>query len=177
MEFLEKNKRKIALVVIDVQKKFRLERLDETLFKKHIDIINEATRLFRDAQRPVIFVNYIGNSECHPYDGEDGDEYFDEIITAETDIIVYKKHMNSFRESELAQVVKATGCDNVLLAGTVTQYCVLATYFSAFDHGLVPYLLQGGCLSNDEAVNQAAELICKTYDLAEVKENLLQVRV
>lgn len=169
----DKNERRLALVVVDVQKKFSVG----VPFERQIENINKAARMFREAGRPVIFVKYLGASHGHPDMGPEGDEYFEGIETDSSDITVYKQHMNSFRETELADVIKKNGCDNILIAGMITQYCVMSTYFAAFDNGLIPFLMEGAVISNDEKMNAAAEQLCKTYNFEEVKENLEKVRI
>ena len=74
-------------------------------------------------------------------------------------------------------MIKKSGCDNILIAGMITQYCVMSTYFAAFDNGLIPFLMEDAIISNDEKMNTAAEQLCKTYNFEEVKENLEKVKI
>ena len=107
----------LAYVVIDVQKKFRITTEDaKNTGAARIETMNNIARMFREHNKPVIFVKYIGGCECHPYEGTDGDEFFDGIETDPTDIIVEKHFMNSFRESDLEKTVRGLGCNSVLLA-------------------------------------------------------------
>jgi len=168
----DKRDRRIALVVIDVQRKFTGGSISESKNLEVIDTVNKATRLFHDNDRPVIFVYYDGPCECSSYDKNDGDEYLHGIISDPRDIVVHKGHMNSFVDTRLADVVKECGCDSMLLAGMVTQYCVLGTYFGAFEHNLSPYLLKGGTIATEEKYNEAACVLCKTFTLDDVKENV-----
>ncbi|MCL2148313.1 MAG: cysteine hydrolase [Methanomassiliicoccaceae archaeon] len=167
-----KKDRRIALVVVDVQRKFTGGAVPETGNRDIIETINRAASMFRSDGRTVIFILYDG--PCHDcmYDKEDGDEYLHGIVSDPNDIIVRKKHMNSFRNTDLADVVRECGCDSVLLAGMLTQCCVLGTYYGAFDHDLSPYLLAGGTISTDERYNEAASVLCETFTLEEVGENL-----
>ncbi len=168
----KKEEREIVLVVVDVQKKFTGGSIPEKGDEEAVRVINEAAAMFRAAGRPVIFIFYDGECECSNYEKSDGDEFLHGIITYPTDIIVHKKHMNSFLDTKLEETVKECGGDSILLAGMVTQYCVLGTYFGAFERGLSPYLLKGGIISTNPKINEAAYVICKTFTLDEVKENL-----
>jgi nicotinamidase-related amidase len=168
----EKKDRKIAFVVIDVQRKFTGGSIPERGSKEIIDTINKASEMFRNSGRPVIFVYYDGPSHCSVYSKDDGDEYLHGIVSDPRDMTVHKRHMNSFLNTKLAEAVKECGCDSVLLAGMVTQFCVLGTYYGAFDHNISPYLLVGGTIATDEKYNQAACTICKTFTLEDVRENL-----
>lgn len=168
----EKKDRKIALVVIDVQRKFTGGSIPEKVSEDKIETINMATKMFHENGRPVIFVHYDGPCECSKYSKNDGDEYLKGIITDPRDIIVHKDSMNSFTNTKLAEVVKECGCDSILLAGMMTQFCVMGTYFGSFEHGLSPYLLIGGTIASEDKYDDAAYALCKTFSLDEVKENL-----
>ncbi|MCL2147843.1 MAG: cysteine hydrolase [Methanomassiliicoccaceae archaeon] len=168
----EKKDLKIALVVVDVQRKFTGGSIPKGGSKEEIDTINKAAAMFREHGRPVIFIYFDGPCHCSVYGGDDGDEYLHGVVSDPRDVIVHKEHMNSFQETRLADAVKECGCDCILLAGMVTQYCVMGTYYGAFDHGLSPYLLAGGTIATDEKYNQAACVLCKTFALEDVEENL-----
>lgn len=171
----EKKDRKIALVVIDVQRKFTGGSIPEKGNLAAIDTINKTVRMFNDSDRPVIFVHYDGPCECSAYDKDDGDEYLHDIESDPKNIIVHKKHMNSFTGTKLADVVKKCGCDSVLLCGMVTQFCVIGTYYGAFDHNISSYLLIGGTIATDPMYDEAAYTLCKTFDMNDVNENIFNV--
>jgi nicotinamidase-related amidase len=174
MMVLDKKDRKIALVVVDVQKKFLGN--GETEIRKntaaHLGTINEAISLFEKAAVPVIYIKYDDPCECVVYDGKDGDDYVDGLLVASNAIEVHKHHMNSFRESKLADIVKETGCDNILVCGLVSQYCVIATYYGAYDYDLTSYMLKNGTIAISEEQSEMCEKICKIYSIEDIKENL-----
>ncbi len=171
----EKKDRKIALVVIDVQRKFTGGSIYINENSTAIDTINKTVKMFNNNDRPVIFVHYDGPCECSAYDKDDGDEYLHGIELDKKSITVHKKHMNSFTGTKLADVVKECGCDSVLLCGMVTQFCVIGTYYGAFDHSLSSYLLVGGTISTDPKYDEAAYTLCKTFDMHDVNENIFNV--
>ncbi|MDR0523622.1 MAG: cysteine hydrolase [Candidatus Methanoplasma sp.] len=173
----DKKDRKIALVVIDVQRKFTGGSIPENGSKDKIEVMNKAAEMFREHGRPVVFVYYDGPCHCSAYDKGDGDEYLHGIVSDPRDIVVHKGHMNSFIGTELAEVVKACGCDSILVCGMVTQYCVMGTYFGAMERDLSPYLLVGGTIATEDKYDDAACVICKTFDLGDVAENLCATKV
>jgi len=173
----EKKDRKIAFVIIDVQRKFTGGPIAEKGNFDAIDVINKTASMFHDHNRPVIFVYYDGPCECSAYDKDDGDEYLHGIRSDSRDIIVHKDRMNSFVGSKLADVVKECGCDSILLAGMVTQFCVIGTYYGAFEYGLSPYLLKGGTIATDDKYDEAAYVLCKTFTMEEVEGNLCETKV
>lgn len=177
MELPAKRDRKIALVIVDVQRKFTGGSISEKGSKECIKVMSKAAAMFRKNGRPVIFIFYDGPCHCSEYSKDDGDEYLRGIVPDPKDIIVHKGHMNSFQGTKLAEAVKECGCDSILLAGMVTQYCVMGTYFGAFEHNLSPYLLEGGTIATEDKYNEAACTICKTFTLGDVKENLFVTKM
>ena len=177
MAMPEKKEWKIALVVVDVQRKFMGNGHTKIrdLTEKHLDTINFAIESFREAGRPVIFVEFDGKGECVVYDAEDGDEYVQGLSISPKDIVVHKRHMNSFKDSRLAEVVKGCGCDSILIAGLVAQYCVMATYFGAFDHCITPFMLKDGIIGTDEEKESHCEAIIKLFDRDDISDNLANV--
>lgn len=169
----EKRDRNIAFVIVDVQRKFTGGNISEEGCREHVRVINEAAELFRKSGMPVIFVYYDGPCNSSVYGKDDGDEYLWDIVSDAKDIIVHKVGMNSFRNTGLAEAVKECGCDSIVLAGMVTQLCVVGTYYGAFEHGIVPYLLKDGMISSDGRFNDAACTLCGTFTLDEIRENIL----
>ena len=163
--------RKVALVIIDVQNKF----VDpdgpvmESLMKR-MGRINEAAEAFRKTGNPVVVVMFDGDS--HNPGIENPDALVEGLKTSDTDVVVHKSNMNSFRDTGLEEAVKSRGCTGVVLAGLVAQYCVISTYFAAFDNGLVPYLLEGGVASNIEEKAECVEKICKCVGMDDILGNV-----
>ena len=164
---------RFALVVIDVQKKFSesTEGLREGT-PGMIRTVNDAIGLFHFTGNPIIYAKYTGPM----YDGhptcEGGDDFTDGLIPPEAnDRIVCKDHMNAFSESDLEDVLKEEGCDSVLLAGMVSQCCVIATYFGAFDRGFSSYILEGGTAATDPDNVEAVERICRTLTVDDLGRN------
>jgi len=52
------------------------------------------------------------------------------------------------------------------------QYCVMSTYWAAFDNGVSPYLMKGGLISTEERYCDLAVELCKYYTTEELDENL-----
>jgi len=171
---MEKKDVNIALAVIDVQKKFTMQGLDNSAA---IEKINKATALFRRNGRPVIFLCFDGPSHCSTYDEKEGDEYLQGIVSDQRDIVVHKEHMNSFLKSRLIDVMKESGCDTLLIAGMFTQACVIGTYYGAIDQEISPYLLVGGTIATEERFNEAAYTLCKTLKLEEAEETILTKKI
>jgi len=173
MKVVDKNERKLALVIVDVQKKFLIGSDDQTPIsaKKHYPVMSRAIDMFREAGRPVIWILFKGPTHQQgitddPFDLLDGFEI------KEGDHIVEKYHMNSFYNTTLADVIHENDCDSALLMGMYAQHCVMATFWGAFDKDVSPYMLKDGLISNKEEMCDKVCDVCKFYTIEELEENL-----
>lgn len=164
---------RFALVLVDVQRKFSesTEGL-RTSTPEIIPVLNEAIELFRSAERPVIYVRYTGELHGDQYSTSDGDDFAEGLIPpSRSDRIVFKDRMNAFTDSDLKKALEESGCDSILIAGLVSQCCVIATYFGAFDAGFSSYILEGGTAATERANTEAVELICRTLTVEDMRRN------
>ncbi len=173
-EFKDISERKLALVLVDIQRKFiaQTEGLKRSV-EARLDNINAALDLFRSTGNPVIFVFYEGEMHGPPVDIDDPDGLVDGLTMVSTDHVVRKTGMNSFKDSKLEELIKGLGCDGAIIAGLVAQYCVIATYYGAFDRDICPYMLMGGIAATDEVNVEHVEAICKTVTLDDIRRNPL----
>ena len=164
---------RVALVIIDMQERFRGDYSDpEKEWNRPLQEINRMSDAFRERGVPVILLRMEGPCACHPWDGPQTDVFVDGLRTSDSDIVITKQHMSGFRDTELARTLRELECDAVLLCGTLTNMCVMNTYFSAYDNDFLPYLLKGGTICNDYELNGAAEKICSTVAYERVLEHL-----
>jgi nicotinamidase-related amidase len=114
-----------ALLVIDVQmgmfakstKVYRAEQL-----------IRNITSLVRAAQKagvPVIFIQHSGEKDL--IRDTPGWQFHPELLALGPDALVHKQHGNAFEETELDQILKARGVEQVVVTGMVTHGCVKNT--------------------------------------------------
>ncbi len=178
MKVIDKKDRRLALVIIDVQKIFIVGDDDATLESAaaHTPMMQSVIERFREAGRPVIWVLYEGET-CLPGITDDTYALLDGFSIADTDRVIIKHHMNAFNETDLKDVVRSYDCDAVLLMGMFAQHCVMASYWSAFDNGLSPFMMEGGLISNKENFCDLAFQLCKTLTSEELDENLSLNRI
>jgi len=163
----------LAMIVVDPQRKFSLNTDDwEERSSSAVSAINEFLEVFRRYGAPVIFIHFDGSSHTG-YDGDDGDEWLEGIKSANTDIVVHKKHMNCFKETDLEKVLKDHEIDCVLFSGMLTEFCVATTYYAAAERGIVPYMAKDALIPYDKEGNRAAEIMC-TMVTAETVERYLK---
>ena len=135
--------------------------------EKRLDLINEAIALFRAKGYPII-VGYTEEPEAGLVPGSHSFEVPETVRIEETDFKVSKRHANAFANPGLGALLEREGCDTFVIVGLSASGCVLATYFSAFDWGVRPFILRGGVASANEEHVRFAEDICDTIDLGEI---------
>ncbi|MBE6522176.1 MAG: cysteine hydrolase [Thermoplasmata archaeon] len=162
----------LALIVIDPQRKFTLS-IDEWSERMvpAVEGINRFLKIFRENGAPVIFIHFDGPSHTG-YHGEDEDEWLPGIESAETDIVVHKKHMNCFKETDLEKILKDNNIDCAVFTGMLTEFCVATTYFAASERGVFPYMGKGALIPYNKDGNWAAEIMCSMVEPATVERYL-----
>ena len=151
----------LALVVVDVQRKFSLDRPDwPEIRQKGVDGMNRYMDMFRKAGRPVILMAFEGETH-NPYFGDDGDEWIQGLRVEPTDLIVTKYGMSSFKDTLLEKTLMETGSDVIVVIGMYAELCVAATYFSGIEHDFSSYIGKGGIISwQNPGGIEATEMIC-----------------
>lgn len=148
---------RMALLVVDMQRKFSMERDDWNVIRDSaVGKVNTLAEMFRSHGRPVIFIATDG--EGHGlYKGDDGDGWLEGLRCLSEDTVVRKNGMSAFRGTELGDILKEEGTDCVLIAGMYTEMCVIGTYFSASERDIFPCLAEGAVIAYGEGIDDAAE--------------------
>lgn len=165
--------RRFALVLVDIQSIFTDETpgLGESIVTR-IGTINDAVEGFRRSGLPVVYICYEGLDHSGQEIDPERTGFIDGLLQPEAgEHIIGKIEMDAFLGTDLEDILKDKGCDSVLICGMVAQYCVLATYFGAFQHGFSPYMLENGICSTDEENVRAVEHITKTLSMEELRGN------
>jgi nicotinamidase-related amidase len=132
-----------------------------------LDLVNEAIAWFRGRGLPVI-VGYTLDEGRGLLPGSRSFEVPESVRIEATDPRVTKRNANAFANPELGALLKRTGCDTFVIVGLSASGCVLATYFSAYDWDVRPYILKGGVASHSVEHVRFAEDICDTLTLQEL---------
>jgi len=132
--------------------------------EKRLDFINEAIAWFRRSKLPII-VGYNEDNEQGLLPGTEPFEVPRTVSIEGTDLKVTKRHASAFGNPELGAMLRREGCDTLVIVGLSASRCVLATYFSALDWDIRPYLIKGGVASHNEEHVRFAEEICDTLSV------------
>jgi len=138
---------KLALLVVDVQKKFfKIDSVTEESLKAAIRTINAAVALFREKDLPIICIQHL-HRESGLVPGESDFEVSDLLNLLPSDLYIHKTYSNPFNKTPLESELRRLGVDTVIVTGYCAEYCVLATCQGARDLDLTPIILRGALAS------------------------------
>lgn len=127
-----------ALVLIDCQNTYRegvmqLEGVEPALVE-----CQRLLQRYRDAGRPVIHIQHDGGAGS-PYDINDRIGTIADVVAPQAgEPVVVKNYPSSFEKTNLDDVLKGLGVEDLTVAGFMTHMCVNSTARAAFNHGYRP---------------------------------------
>ena len=147
---------KTALLVIDIQKdyfpggKFPLVEPLAAAKKAY-----ELLQCFREHGGNHIHIQHIALKPDATFfvRGTEGSEIHDAVAHFEGEPIVYKHYPNSFRETNLLEMLKEWGVERVVITGMMTHMCVDATARAAADFGFQVWVAEDACATRDLGFN------------------------
>jgi nicotinamidase-related amidase len=81
--------------------------------------------------------------------GTEGAEIIGKMAPQDGEATVTKKHPNSFRETELADLLSKAGIDEVTVIGAMSHMCIDATARAASDLGFKTTVVEDACATRD----------------------------
>ena len=149
-----------ALVIIDVQ--IGMFDIAPPLFKGN-DLLATIKTLISHARTsniPIIYIQHDGGSDNHPLrPDKPGWSIHPEIYPAKGDVIIRKRHPDSFQETSLQKELDLLGIQNLIVAGIQTEYCVDTTCRRAYSLGYKVTLVQDAHSTWDTENLKAAQII------------------
>jgi len=106
---------------------------------------------FREKNLPIIHIQHISTRPGAAFflPNTKGVEINQMVFPLKGENIVKKNYPNSFRETELLQVLKKTEKDSVVICGAMSHMCVDATTRAAFDYGFNCVVVEDACATRD----------------------------
>lgn len=147
---------KIALLIIDMQKEFYNNDICRRSLDGALEYINEAGRMFRESNMPVVIIQ---DEEVSEGPGSDGYELITDLVVADTDHRMTKVFSNSFCNTNLAELLKSLSVDFVVVSGFAAEHCVLFSLNGAMEQGFRASLLQSGIAGFDDSVVKQTQLL------------------
>jgi nicotinamidase-related amidase len=81
--------------------------------------------------------------------GDSGSDIHDAVAHFEGEPIVYKHYSNSFRETNLLEILQGWGIERLVITGMMTHMCVDATTRAAADLGFKVIVVEDACATRD----------------------------
>jgi nicotinamidase-related amidase len=143
---------KTALLVIDIQKdyfpdgKYPLVNPLEAAKKAYMIL-----QCFREHGGHHVHIQHIALKPDAPFfvKGTTGSDIHDSAAHFVGEPIVYKNYPNSFRQTNLLDMLKEWGIERVVITGMMTHMCVDATARAANDLGLKVIIAEDACATRD----------------------------
>ena len=139
---------KTALLLIDIQNdyfpggKMELEGPIEAAKKA-----NELLQCFRDHNLPTVHIQHVSLKPDATFfiPGDRGTDINDITAHYEGEPLVQKHYPNSFRETNLLDLLKDWEIERVIITGMMTHMCVDATARAAADFGFKVIVAEDAC--------------------------------
>ena len=129
---------KTALLLIDIQKDYfpggKMELVGPV---EAAQKANELLQCFRDHHMPTVHIQHVSLSPDATFfiSGDRGTDIHDITAHYEGEPLVQKHYPNSFRETNLLDLLKEWKIERVIITGMMTHMCVDATTRAAADLG------------------------------------------
>ena len=143
---------KTGLLLIDIQKDYfpggRMELV------KPLDAARKAYELlqcFREHDQKHVHIQHVAIKPDATFfiRGTDGCDIHDSVAHFEGEPLVIKHYPNSFRETNLLELLKNWNSERVIITGMMTYMCVDATARAASDFGFQVIVAEDACATRD----------------------------
>jgi nicotinamidase-related amidase len=175
-----------ALLLIDIQKDYfpggKMELVNPLEAAKKAYMLLQC---FREHGGHHVHIQHIAIKPDATFfvEGTEGSDIHDAVAHFEGEPIVYKHYPNSFRETNLMEILKGWGTERVVIAGMMTHMCVDATVRAAADFGFQVIVAEDACATRDlkygetvipaEHVHKAFLAALKSYGQVMTSEQVL----
>lgn len=147
---------KSALIVVDIQNdyfpggKWPLVGVDAAA--DNAALIINATR---DAGDLVVHIRHEFTSDDAPFftPNSEGAKLHPKVLNQPNEPVVLKHFVNSFRETELKQILDQHGIEELVVVGAMSHMCVDGITRAAADMGYKVKVIHDACASRDLAFN------------------------
>ena len=110
---------------------------------------------FRQKQLPVIHVRHEFETDEAPFftPGSQGAAIHSSVAPHSGEVVVLKHAANSFKETNLKQVLEALNIENLIVAGAMSHMCIDAGVRAAADLGYNVTVAEDACATMDQEFN------------------------
>lgn len=142
---------KRAVVVVDLQNEYlptgKLPLKNVEVAVENAAKVIEAARA---AGEPVIHIRHEAPGDAPFFNpGTGGVEIIPAVAPRGGETVIVKNHPNSFRDTELKQVLDEQGIEEVVIVGAMSHMCIAATSRAATDLGYDATIVEDACATMD----------------------------
>jgi nicotinamidase-related amidase len=151
----KEKKMKTALLVIDIQKDYfpggKYPLVEPLAAAKKAYMLLQCFREHGPQGAHHIHIQHIALKPDATFfvKGTEGSDIHDSVAHFVGEPIVYKHYPNSFRETNLLDMLKEWGIERVVITGMMTHMCVDATTRAAADLGFKVIVAEDACATRD----------------------------
>jgi len=143
---------KTALLIIDIQNEYFPGGKRELV--NPLQAAQKAFELlqcFREHKQRTVHIQHVAaGAEATAFlPGTEGTHIHDAMAHFEGEPLVIKHYPNSFRETNLLDLLKEWGIERVIITGMMTHMCVDATARAAGDFGFQVVVAEDACATRD----------------------------
>ena len=159
-----------ALLVVDMQRGFLLpgEAMEVEPARETVPRIRALVDLFRARRLPVVFTEFVYSEaapllvgELHP---EHKPETIDGLRPLPGELVVRKRWYDGFAGTPLDGALRARGVTALVVTGTMTDICVLATVVGAFNREYRVLVVEDGVSTLWPPIQRAAlDIVGRAY--------------
>ena len=148
-----------ALLIIDIQKDYfpggKMELVEPLAAAKKAYMLLQC---FREHGGNHVHIQHVALKPDATFfiSGDRGTDIHDAVAHFEGEPIVQKHYPNSFRETNLLEILKGWGTERLVVCGMMTHMCVDATVRAAADLGFQVLLAEDACATRDSKYGETA---------------------
>jgi nicotinamidase-related amidase len=147
---------KQCLLIVDIQNDYfpggKMELVNSTEASQNAQ---KALNFFRTKKLPVIHIQHIAirpNATFFIPDTE-GVKIHQNVLPIGNETIIQKNYPNSFRSTNLLEILKKEEITDLVICGMMTHMCIDTTTRAAFDYGFSCTLIHDACATRDLVFN------------------------
>ncbi len=141
-----------ALIVVDIQNDYFPGGANELVGSTEAAAVAvDVKRHFKESGLPVVMIQHVAIRPGATFflPGTAGVEIHESIAVEEGDHLVVKNYPNSFRETNLLELLKSMNVSELTVVGMMTHMCIDTTVRVASDLGFKVELIGNACATKD----------------------------
>lgn len=143
---------KTVLLLIDIQNDYFDEGKNPLMNSLSASLkARDLLVFFRAASLPIVHIRHtaIRPGATFFLPGSPGAQTHSNVLPIDGELVIEKHYPNSFRETNLLEVLKEMQAEMIVICGMMTHMCIDASTRAAFDLGFTCWLAEDACATKD----------------------------